>query len=319
MTDAVVAESDHPEQVARNWMPDAALGLTLLIWASTFLVTKALFAHISVFTYIAVRFGLMTVLAFVVLWFVARRNPGQRLVPLRQDWPRFITVGLMGFTLNGIMFNIGVDRTSVFSAAFLNTTAPLFTIVILAIMGERLPAIAWVGIAISTLGVGVFLLDQSGGQRSLLGDVLCFASAGAFALYAIWIRPLTRTYAGPVTTAWTLLAGSIPLVLVGLPAAVEQDWGAVTTQDWVALAYMVAFPIYVAFTLFNYIVQHRGAAFASSFILLVPVLSGLLATVFSDESFGATKLFGAALILGGLFAVSTANRYGQRTVVDSTR
>lgn len=316
MTEVAVAESQQPERVTRSWLPDAALALTLLIWGSAFLVTKAIFTNISVFAYIAVRFSLMTVLAFLVLGVVARRNPGQRLVPHRADWPRFAAVGLMGFTLNGLGFNFGVDLTSVFSAAFLNTTASLFTIVILAIIGERPPAVAWVGVGIATLGVAVFLLDQSGGERSLLGDVLCLASAAAFALYAVWTRPLTRTYAGPVTTAWTLLIGSIPLVLIGLPAAMEQDWSGVPAQSWLALVYMATFPIYVAYTLFNYTVQHRGAAFTSSFILLVPVLSGLLATVFSDESFGATKLLGAGLILLGLFVVGSGGKRRSGAVVN---
>ncbi len=305
MTDAGTGALHRPESPARDWKPDAALGLTLLIWASTFLVTKSLFSHISVFAYIAVRFALMTALAFLVLWFTVRRTPGQRWTPHRADWPRVIAVGLMGFTLNGLGFNIGVDLTSVFSAAFLNATAPLFTILILAVIGERTPLIAWIGVIIATAGVGIFLFDQAGGQRSLLGDLLCIASAAAFALYAIWIRPLTRTYSGPVTTAWTLLAGSIPLVLIGMPAAIEQSWTTLPTQSWISLAYMVVFPIYVAFTLFNYTVQHRGAAFTSSFILLVPVLSGLLATFFYSDPFGPTKLLGAALILAGLFLLTT--------------
>jgi drug/metabolite transporter (DMT)-like permease len=310
MTAAVETEADQHRHTTRDWKPDAALAFTLLIWASTFLVTKELFTHISVFAYMAVRFALMTVLAFIVLWFTVRRTRGQRWTPHRSDWPRIVAAGLMGFTLNGLGFNIGVDLTSVFSAAFLNATAPLFTILFLAFIGERSPLIAWVGVVIATVGVGIFLFDQSGGERSLLGDFLCIASAAAFALYAIWVRPLTRTYSGPLTTAWTLLAGSIPLVLVGLPASIEQNWSTLPTESWIALAYMIVFPIYVAFTLFHFTVQHRGAAFTSSFILLVPVLSGLLATLFYSDPFGPTKLLGAALILLGLFLLGTRRGHG---------
>jgi hypothetical protein len=52
------APNVRPDQSAsRSWLPDAALGLTILIWASTFLVTKAAFEHISVLAFIAVRFA----------------------------------------------------------------------------------------------------------------------------------------------------------------------------------------------------------------------------------------------------------------------
>jgi len=296
----------QPEPVTRSWLPEAALGLTILIWASTFLVTKAAFEHISVLAFIAVRFGLMTVMAFLILWVVVRRTPGQRWTPSRSDWRRVIVVGLLGFTINGLGFNFGVDRTSVFSAAFLNSTAPLFTILILAVIGERPPTIAWLGVAIATVGVGFFLMDSTGGSRSLSGDLLCLMSAAAFALYGIMSRPLTLSYPAPLTTAWTLLAGSIPLVLIGLPAALDQSWSTLPTKSWLALGYMIVFPIYVAYILFHYTISKRGAALTSSFILLVPVLSGLLATTIYDEPFGSTKLLGATLVLAGLITLRFA-------------
>jgi drug/metabolite transporter (DMT)-like permease len=301
-----------PKPLAHPWLPEAALGLTILIWSSTFLVTKSAFEHISVLAFIAVRFGLMTVMAFLILWVVRRRTPGLSWTPHRSDWGRIALVGLMGFTINGLGFNFGVDRTSVFSAAFLNSTAPLFTILFLAVIGERAPALAWIGIAIATVGVGFFLMDSTGGTRSLSGDLLCLMSAAAFALYGIMSRPLTLSYPAPLTTAWTLLAGSIPLVLIGLPAALDQSWSTLPTKSWLALGYMVVFPIYVAYILFHYTISKRGAALTSSFILLVPVLSGLLAAVIYDESFGSTKLLGASLVLSGLITIrfaGTRNRH----------
>ena len=303
----------QPEQATRSWLPEAALGLTILIWASTFLVTKAAFEHISVLAFISVRFGLMTVMAFLILWVVRRRTPGLRWTPHRSDWGRIVLVGLMGFTINGLGFNFGVDRTSVFSAAFLNSTAPIFTILFLAVIGERAPALAWVGIAIATVGVGLFLLDSTGGSRSLSGDLLCLMSAAAFAVYNIMSRPLTLSYPAPLTTAWTLLAGSIPLVLVGLPSALDQSWSTLPTKSWLALGYMIVFPIYVAYILFHYTISKRGAALTSSFILIVPVLSGLLAATIYDESFGPRKLLGATLVLAGLVTIRVSGPGGAQS------
>jgi drug/metabolite transporter (DMT)-like permease len=287
----------------RSLLPEAALGLTILIWASSFLVTKAAFSHFSVMAFIFVRFGLMTLMAFAILGVITRRKPELRWTPRRSDWPRFVLVGVMGFTLNGLGFNFGVDRTSVFSASLLINTTPLFTILILAIIGERPPLGAWLGVAIAVAGVAVFLLDKTGGAHSLSGDLLCLLSASSFAVYGIVNRPLAIAYPAPVSTAWTLLAGSIPLIVLGIPAALAQSWTTLPTSSWLALGYMVILPIYIAYMLWNYAIVHRGAAVATSFGLLVPIVSGILAALFYDESFGPTKLLGAALVLGGLLTI----------------
>jgi drug/metabolite transporter (DMT)-like permease len=307
MSDARDPNPNRGGSLAQPWLPEAALGATILIWSSTFLVTKSAFTHISVLAFIAVRFGLTTLMAFGILWVVKRRNPALSWTPRRSDWGRIVLAGLTGFTINGLGFNFGVDRTSVFSAAFLNSTAPLFTFLILALIGERSPPLAWLGIVIATAGVVCFLLDSTGGSRSLSGDLLCLMSAAAFAVYGIMSRPLTTAYPAPLTTAWTLLAGSIPLVLVGLSAALDQSWSTLPTKSWLALGYMVVFPVYVAYILFHYSISKRGAALTSSFILVVPVLSGLLATTIYDEPFGANKLFGAGLILTGLVTLRYSN------------
>jgi drug/metabolite transporter (DMT)-like permease len=279
------------------------LGLTVLIWGAAFLATKAAFSHFSVMAFVFVRFSMMTLMAFAILGVITHRKPGLRWTPRRSDWQRFLLVGLVGYTINGLGFNFGADHTSVFSASLLINTSPIFIIVILALIGERPPLGAWIGVAIAVAGVAVFLQDKTGGSHSLSGDLLCLISALSFAIYGIINRPLAVSYHASISTAWALLIGSIPLILLGVPAALEQSWATLPASSWLALGYMVVFPIYIAFMLWNYGIVHRGAAVASSFGLLVPVVSGILAALFFNESFGPTKLIGAALVLGGLLLI----------------
>ncbi len=68
---------------------------------------------------------------------------------------------------------------------------------------------------------------------------------------------------------------------------------------------MVVLPVYVAYMLWNWAIARRGAAAATSFTLLVPVLSGTLSAWLFGERFGALKLLGAALVLVGLLVIRT--------------
>ena len=290
-------------------LPELALLITVTLWATTFIVTKDAFQHIAVMAFVFIRFGLMIAMAFLILAVMRARDPEVQTLPRRTDLLRYLAAGLAGFTVYQIGFNFGLDRTSIFSASLLVSTSPLFTILILTLIGERPPAAAWIGVVVAVIGVAIFLSGNRGGGHSMTGDLLCMMAAVSFALYGIVNRPLVAGYPAATYTAWTLLFGGVPLMLTAIPAARDQDWGALTSRSWLAVIYMVIFPVYIAYMLWNFGIARRGAAIATSFGLLVPVIAGVLSALFYDETFGVLKLLGAALVLGGLLLIRTGPRW----------
>jgi drug/metabolite transporter (DMT)-like permease len=69
---------------------------------------------------------------------------------------------------------------------------------------------------------------------------------------------------------------------------------------WVGFVFVVIFPVYVAYQLWNFAIQRRGAAIASSYGLLVPILSAIMAALAFDEHITILKCLGAAIAIGGL-------------------
>jgi drug/metabolite transporter (DMT)-like permease len=69
------------------------------------------------------------------------------------------------------------------------------------------------------------------------------------------------------------------------------------------MAYMIVLPVYVAHMVWNWAIARRGAALASSFTLLVPVVSGVLSALTFGEAFDVGKLVGAGLVLVGLLVL----------------
>jgi drug/metabolite transporter (DMT)-like permease len=273
------------------------------MWASTFLVTKAIFVEVSPLAFAFVRFALMTVLAFGIL---ILRGRG-RFPPIRRaDLLRFVVAGLTGYTLYQLGFVLGLDRTSPFSSSLLIAMVPFFTMVFLTLSGERQPRLAWVGLAIGLAGVVLFLADKIGSPGSLLGDALSLGAAVSFAVYGLINRPLVRTYPPEAYTAYALLAGTIPLLVISTPAALAENWGGISVWGWVGIVYMVVLPVYVAYMLWNWAIARRGAATATSLSLLVPILSGLFSVLLFGEQFGLLKLLGAAFVLAGLVVVRYA-------------
>jgi drug/metabolite transporter (DMT)-like permease len=280
--------------------PETAQFVVVSMWASTFIVTKAAFAEVSPLAFAFVRFTLMTILAFAVL---ALRSRGRLPSIHRADLLRFLVAGLAGYTLYQLGFVLGLDRTSPFSSSLLIAMVPFFTLLFLAVRGEQPPRLAWIGLAVGLAGVALFLADKRGSPGSLLGDALSLGAAVSFALYGLVNRPLVRAYPPEAYTAYALLAGTIPLLAISLPAARAQSWGAISFWGWAGIVYMVVLPVYVAYMLWNWAIARRGAAAATSFSLLVPILSGILSALLFGEQFGVAKLLGAACVLAGLLIV----------------
>jgi drug/metabolite transporter (DMT)-like permease len=270
------------------------------LWASTFIVTKAIFAEMSPLAFAFIRFALMTALAFGIL---ALRRRG-RFPPIRRaDLLLFLAAGLTGYSLYQLGFVLGLDNTSPFSSSLLIAMVPFFTMVFLALRGERPPRHAWLGLAVGLVGVVIFLTDKLGSPGSLLGDALSLGAAVSFAIYGLVNRPLVRDYPPEAYTAYALLAGTIPLLVISTPAALTQNWGAISAWGWVGIVYMVVLPVYVAYMLWNWAIARRGAAAATSFSMLVPILSGILSALLFGEEFGIAKLLGAACVLAGLLVI----------------
>ena len=282
--------------------PEIALLTVVSLWASTFIVTKDAFDEMTPLAFIFVRFLLMTTLAFGVL-IVSARGDRSLLTIRRADLPQFVLVGLTGYTFYQLGFVFGVEKTSAFSSALLISMQPLFTMLILAKRGEPTPQYGWVGLGIAVAGVAVFMLDKRGGESSTLGNLLSLGAGLSFATYGILNRPLVKRYQPSTYSAYSVLIGSIPLLLISIPDAVRQDWVDLPAKSWIAIVYMVILPVYVAYQFWNWGIAKRGAAEASSFALLVPIIAGVLSAIVFSESFRAAKVIGGALAMVGLVAI----------------
>jgi drug/metabolite transporter (DMT)-like permease len=280
--------------------PELALWAVVLIWSSTFIAMKDAFKFIDPLPYTLFRFFWINLLAFAVLFIQHRRDPRLPVTIRRRDLPRFLLASVPGYTLYQICSVLGLDHSSVFTLSLLVAMVPLFTMLLLAVMGESTTRYGWIGLAVAVVGVVVFLSDKRSGDDSILGATLSLGAAVAFAFYGVVNRPLVRDYPGATYTAYSLLFGTIPLIFVAGPALIDQTWSGIPLRFWLGTIYVVIFPVYIAYQLWNYAIQRRGAAAASSYGLIVPVVSGILSAIVFGERFGALKVGGAGLVMAGV-------------------
>lgn len=293
------AEQDTQAASPTALMPEVAAIVVVLVWASTFILSKNAYEEFRPLAFAFVRFIGIIAVAFGALAIRSRGHDRDAWWTIdRADVPRLMLSGLFGYSFYQLGFTLGLAHTSPFSSSLMIAMMPLVSLVIVAVMGERQPAIVWVGVLVALAGVGIFLSNRSG-DSGTLGNILSFGAAVSFAFYGVISRPLVKKYRAETFSAYSTLAGAIPLLLIATPDAIRQDWSLISGTSWLVMAYMIVFPVYFAYILWNWAIARRGVAIAG-WNMLVPVVSGVLAALFYGESFGPVKLIGGAIALLGL-------------------
>lgn len=277
-----------------------ALGV-VTIWGVSFALQKQALDEMGVAAFTCVRYLGMMALAWAVV--LGRRLVGRPMGIARADLPRLALAGVLGYSIFIVLSTVGLARTTAFSTALLVGTAPLFAALLLWVL--RIEAIApgqVGGMVVAFAGVVVFLADKMLSRLSGagLGDMLCLAGALCFAAYSVASKPLGSRYPLPVMMAYTSTIGAIPVIAATLPAALAFDWDRLSAAGWASLVWTIVMPVYVAWTLWGWVLTRAGVARASLFMFLVPVAGGVASRLLFGETFHALKLGGALLILAGL-------------------
>lgn len=285
---------------------DAALIGMTLIWGFNFIIVKTTLSEISAGAFMAARF----MIAGALLWAIVRWRQGGFGIP-RADWGKVALVGVIGTTIYQPLFLNGLALTKASNSALILASTPAFIVLLNRfIRGERFAARGWIGIALSFAGIG--LIVASGGDlmsdsRALWGDILILGATFCWSVYSVLTAPLLKQFSPLSVTALSTLFGTVPLVLISLPALVAQPWADVSVSGWSGLLYSAVFAIVIAYIIWNVGVQRIGGARTAIYNNLTPVIATLAAALFLNEPLTVLKITGAIIIFIGLYLARTAN------------
>jgi len=294
----------EPAKRESNGMVDAALMLVVLMWALTFSTFKIAWRNVDPVAFTAVRFAATIVIAFVLVR-LAKTRVGLR----RADLPTIVASGLAGYFAYQMLFILGLDRTTAVASAILVSTHPLFSVLFAWMLGRERPSRRqMLGMVVAFLGVVVFLRVWNAVGTATWGDLLSLGAAAAFGAYGVINQPLSRRYPPRELMAYTLAVGGGLVALVGLPAAVRQDWGALTATDWLIVVFAIVGPVYLAYALWNWAIHKRGIARTTVYGFAVPVVAAVLAVIFLGETLHPEQIVGGLMVVAGLVVTRMPSR-----------
>ncbi len=279
-----------------------ALWVTLLIWGSTFVVTKLVLGEAGPLTLTGLRF----VIAFAVLFPLAARRGFRLATCLR---PNYLLLGLTGTALFYTFQNLGLSNTTVSSTVLVQSSTPAITAILAGLfLKERLGLHQILGIGLVTLGVILVGLAGStaaapGSAHPVLGNLLILGSAIAWSVYTILGRGMvSQSPALDMTTAGTGAGLMILIPLAGWELA-ARGLPHFSLVGLLGILYLGVVASGLTMFLWNTALHDLPASVATPYINLIPII-GLASGLFLGEQPPLVQLLGGGLAIFGVWLSS---------------
>jgi drug/metabolite transporter (DMT)-like permease len=279
--------------------------VTMVIWGSTFVVTKGINDQVPPFTLAFVRVAIGALVLLACAW-VRQARGGSHTRWSSLPWGTMVTMGLIGVVLYYAVFNYSLVYTSASQGALVQSCIPAMTALVAVVwLREHASALRWAGIALSMVGILIVFsggADVQSGSSSLLGNVLMFASAVLWGVYTSLAKRVA-TYDAIQVTAGIIGAGALLLLpLAGFEIAAA-GMPSVNMQGWLGMAYLGAGASGLAYMMYSAALKHMDASEAGVYTNLIPIV-GVIMGVMLGEPLSLRAIIGGVVVLVGVWLTS---------------
>jgi len=242
-------------------------------------------------------------------WWWERRRYGTRWT--WREAPSLVALGLLGVTLNQLLFVFGLSRTSVAHAAIFANLTPI-TVLLLASAGglERFTAGKLGGMAVALSGVALLKTLEPHARNapaaSLAGDLLIFAGGVAFALFTVFGKPVTKRHSAITVNAIAYVAGAMVMAPVAAWQSARFPMASISLGAWAALLFMALFSSVISYLIYYWALGRMAPSQISKFSYFQPPFATALGVIVLGEQVTWALVVSAAVIFAGVFLTERA-------------
>lgn len=290
-----------PAAVPRFGSSDLALILMACGWGVSFLANKVALLELPPLVFTSVRHIGASILLLLLL---ALRRSTLKLA--RRDWLYIFGLGFIGIAVHQPLAMYGSAFTTAGNAGLLLSSTPVFVAIINhLIRWEHLERRAWLGVAISFVGMAAIIGGDGSGYTfdrvTLGGDLICIAGSIMWALYTVLAQPLLRRHDAAQLSALILVAGTIPLLALSLPQFLTWDPKPVSATAWTSIVYSFLVSITLGSLIWNWGIKKLGAARASLYSNLSPAIALAAGALVLGDQMTPLRVGGAAVVIVGIY------------------
>jgi drug/metabolite transporter (DMT)-like permease len=273
-----------------------------LIWGSTYLAIRYAVETIPPL-YTA---GLRHLIAGTILlvWCLAKR-----LRPTGAQVRASIIIGILFFLIGHGTLHWAEQKVPSGLASLLIASEPIWVFLLSAIAARqwRLNVTFLAGIVLGLAGVGL-LMGRSAlnsGPGVFVGSLAIELGALSWSVGIVYSRRSHLSGHPLLLSALSLLAGSVQLLLVGTAVGEYRafSFASVSLRSWLALGYLILFGSVVAFTAYNWLLEHYSPTLVATHTYVNPIVAVLLGWLFAGEAVTLNVLLSTAMVIGAVMLV----------------
>ena len=321
----------------RLWIAELALLAVAVIWGVNIPIMKiALAMGIDRFALNGLRLvvSALSLMAFAAL----ERRSGPR-PNLHKHWPRTLAYAVLVSGLYQLLFLLAVSQTTSADIALIMATVPLWTAIgARLVLNEILSRTAWIGLLIAFAGTVLVTVqgapnaspdntpqinasqniqtnstpqnqapaNPEDSRRRFAGNVIALLAALAWSAGTILSRPMLSAIS-PLQLAALSTTLCLPMHLLVAGPTLTQSLAFLSSPSLLlCLLYSGTLSTGIAMPLWSFGVRQAGAAHATMFQNLSPIIAVISAWFILGEALSPAQAIGGSLILGGLFVMRRA-------------
>jgi drug/metabolite transporter (DMT)-like permease len=273
-----------------------------LIWGSTYLAIRYAVESIPPLYTAGLRH--LTAGSILLVGCLARR--------LRPTWAQIrasVIVGAFFFLIGHGALHWAEQKVPSGLASLLIASEPIWVFLLSAAAASqwRWNASLLTGILLGLAGVGLLMgrsaLTSVPGMFA--GSLAVVISALSWSVGVVYSRRSHLSGNPLLLSALSLLAGSAQLLLVGTIAGEYRGFSlaSVSLRSWLSLGYLILFGSVVAFTAYNWLMEHYSPTLVSTHTFINPIVAVLLGWLLAGEAVTLNVLLSTAMVVSAVILV----------------
>ncbi|MBC5864422.1 DMT family transporter [Flavobacterium turcicum] len=282
--------------------------LATLLWSVNMVIASSIKGHIPP---IGLAFWRWCVACLAFALFAFKSTVAQFSI-VKKNWLYLFCTAILGITIFNTLIYFAGKTTSAINLSLIAISIPLFIIFLSRIfLKERISTLKLVGIA--TIICGVLVLISKGSWQALrsisfsFGDILMLIACFFFASYTLLVRKKPTEIDSKVFLFSVFVMGTVAL----FPFYLYEHWYITTvqfdTKTILVLLYVGIFASLVSFYLWNEAIVLIGTAKTALIYYLIPVFSGLIAYLITDQPILQSQLISMLIIITGLLLTNKSS------------
>ena len=273
-----------------------------LIWGSTYLAIRYAVETIPPLYTAGIRH--LTAGSILLFWCLAKR--------LRPTWAQIrasVIIGVFFFLIGHGALHWAEQKVPSGLASLLIASEPIWVFLLSAVAARQWH---WNGALLAGIFLGLGGAGLLMGRSALtsvpgmfVGSLAVVISALSWSVGVVYSRRSHLSGNPLLLSALSLLAGSAQLLLVGTIAGEYRgfSFASVSLRSWLSLGYLIVFGSVVAFTAYNWLMEHYSPTLVATHTYINPFVAVLLGWLLAGEAVTVNVLLSAAMVISAVMLV----------------